>query len=65
MYGRLQNRDLTFTIHTECANSGRQIEIKLDSELNITSMTESADPMYSMALINTDKMKEASIVDTF
>jgi len=65
VYGRLQNRNLTFTIHTECANSGRQIEIKLDSELNITRMTEGADPMYSMALINTGKMKEASIVDIF
>jgi hypothetical protein len=65
VYGRLQNRDLTFTIHTECSNSGRQIEIKLDSELNIARMTEGAAPMYSMALINTDKMKEASIVDIF
>jgi hypothetical protein len=65
VYGRLQNKDLTFTIDTKCANSGREIKIELDSDLNITSMTEGADPMYSMALINTDKMKEMSIVDVF
>ena len=65
MYGRLQNKDLTFTINTKCANSGREIQIELDSEMNITSMSEGADPMYSMALINTDKMKEKSIVDVF
>ena len=65
MYGRLQNKDLTCKIKSKCANSGKQIEIELDSELNITAMTEGAEPIYSMALINTDKMKEASIVDIF
>jgi hypothetical protein len=65
VYGRLQNRDLTFTINSKCANSGKKIRIELDSELNITGMTKGADPMYSMALINTDKMKEISIVDIF
>jgi hypothetical protein len=65
VYGRLQNKDLTFTINTKCANSGKEIQIDLDSEMNITSMTEGAEPMYSTALINTDKMKEKSIVDVF
>ena len=65
MYGRLQNKDLSFTINTKCANSGKEIQIDLDSEMNITCMTEGAEPMYSMALINTDKMKEKSIVDVF
>jgi hypothetical protein len=39
--------------------------MNLDSDLNIIGMTEDADPMYSMALINTDRMKELSIVDIF
>ena len=65
MYGRLQNGDLTFTIKTKCANSGKEIQIELDSNLNITGMTEGANTMYSMALINTDRMKERSIVDIF
>ena len=65
MYGRLQSREIIFTIESKCANSGKQIRIELDSELNITGMTEGCEPMYSMALINTDRMKEASIVDVF
>jgi hypothetical protein len=65
VYGRLKNRELNFTIQSECANSGRQIEIELDSDLNITGMTEGSDPFYSMALINTARMKELSIVDIF
>jgi hypothetical protein len=65
VYGSLQNKELNFKIQSECANSGRQIEIELDSDLNITGMTEGSDPFYSMALINTDKMKEMSIVDVF
>jgi len=65
VYGRVQNRELNFTINSTCANSGRQIEIEIDSELNITRMTEGCTPMYSMALINSDRMKEASIVDIF
>jgi hypothetical protein len=65
VYGRLQNKALTFTINTACANSGKQIQIDLDSDLNITGMTEGANPIYSMALINTDRMKEISIVDIF
>jgi hypothetical protein len=65
VYGRLQNKKVTFTIQSKCANSGKPLQFELDSELHITSMTEGADPMYSMALINTDRMKEASIVDIF
>jgi hypothetical protein len=65
VYGRLQKMDLDFTIHSKCANSGKPIRIELDSDLNINSMTEGSDPMYSMALINSDRMKELSIIDVF
>ena len=65
MYGRLQNKELTFTIDSKCANSGKPIKIKLDSELNIAGMTEGAEPMYSMPIINSDRMKEPGIVDVF
>ncbi|MFC1817066.1 hypothetical protein ACFL0M_14275 [Thermodesulfobacteriota bacterium] len=65
VYGRLQNRKLTFAVHSQCANSGRQIHIELDSDLNIISVPEGSDLYYSMALMNTDRMKEPSIVDIF
>jgi hypothetical protein len=63
--GRLKNRNLTYTIDTKCANSGRSIKIELDHELNILGMTKEANPMYCLVLINTDKMKEPSIIDLF
>ncbi|MFC1524435.1 hypothetical protein ACFL6N_06550 [Thermodesulfobacteriota bacterium] len=65
MQGRLTNSDLTYTIDTTCANSGKPIKIELDSDLNITGITEGESPMYCLVLINTDKMKEQSIVDVF
>jgi hypothetical protein len=65
VYGRLQNEELTFTINSRCANSGKKIKIELDSDLNITSMSEGADPVYSMAVINTDRLKEPSIINVF
>jgi hypothetical protein len=65
VYGRLQNKEITFTIDSKCANSSEPIRIELDSELNISGMTEGAEPMYSMPIINSDRMKETSIVDVF
>ena len=65
MQGKLKNRVQTYTIDTTCVNSGRAIKIELDSELNITGMTEGASPMYCLVLINTNKMKETSIIDVF
>ena len=65
MQGRLQDKDLEYTIHSACANSGRPIEIAVDSDLNIGQVTEGARPMYSMALMNTETMTEKSIIDVF
>jgi len=65
VYGRLQNKELSFTVHSECANSGRQIEIELDSELNITGVTDGSDPMFCLPLMDTARTKEPSIVDIF
>jgi hypothetical protein len=65
VYGRLLSNDLTFTINTECANSGRQIEIELDSDLNIIRMTEGSEPVISLTVFNSEKMKERGIVDIF
>jgi len=65
VYGRLQDKKLTFTINSQCANSGKQIKIELDSELDIAGMTEGAELMYSMPIINSDRMKEPGIVDVF
>jgi hypothetical protein len=65
VYGRLQEKDLSFTIQSECANSGKKIEISLDSELNITKVPEGSDLMFCVALVPLAKTKKPSIVDVF
>jgi len=65
VYGRLQKKELSFTIQAECANSGRQIEIALDSELNISKVTGGSDPMFCLPIAPLAKTKRPSIVDVF
>jgi hypothetical protein len=56
---------LSFTIEAKCANSGRRIEIALDSELNISKVTDGADPMFCLPIVQLAKTKNPSIVDIF
>jgi hypothetical protein len=65
VYGRLHKKKLSFTIEAECANSGRQIKIELDSELNIIHVPDGADPMFCIAITPLAKTKDPSIVDVF
>jgi hypothetical protein len=65
VYGRLQKKELSFTIQAECANSGRQIEIALDSELNIKNVKHGSDPMFCLPIVTLANTKEPSIVDIF
>jgi hypothetical protein len=65
VYGRLQKKKLSFTIQSQCANSGRQIEIALDSDLNIANVTDGSDPMFCLPLVSLAKTKRPSIVDLF
>ena len=65
VYGRLQKKELSFSIQSKCPNSGREIEIELDSELNITNTPDGADPMFCIALTPLAKTKRPSIVDVF
>jgi hypothetical protein len=65
VYGRLKKKELSFIMQSECTNSGRQIEIALDSELNITNVTDGSDPMFCLPLVSLAKTKSPSIVDVF
>jgi len=65
VYGRFQKKELSFTIQAKCANSGRHIEIALDSELNITNVTDGSDPMFCLPIVPLAKTKSPSIVDVF
>jgi len=65
VYGGLHKKEMTFTIQAECTNSGRQIEIELDNELNISNVTDGSDPMFCLPLVPLANTKEPSIVDVF
>lgn len=65
MQGRLRNENLSMTINTECANSGKQIKIEFDSDLNIRYVDEGSDPMVCVPVVNLVETKEPSIVDIF
>jgi hypothetical protein len=65
VYGRLQKKELCFTINAKCGNSGRQIEIALDSELNIKNVSDGSDPMFCLPIVPIVNTKEPSIVDIF
>lgn len=65
MYGRLQNRKLSFAVNSECANSGRPIKFELDSDLNVASIDDGSEPMFCVALIDIAKIREPSILDIF
>jgi hypothetical protein len=65
VYGRLQKKKLSFTIQAECANSGRQIVIALDSDLNIKNVPDGSDPMFCLPIVPLAKTKHQSIVEIF
>ena len=65
MYGKLKNEALSFTIEAQCANSGRQIEIALDSDLKINHVPDGSDPMFCLPIIPLSNIKEPSIVNVF
>jgi len=65
VYGRLQKKKLSFTIQANCAYSGKQIEIEIDSELNIKRLPDGSDPMFCAPMVTLANTKEPSIVDIF
>ena len=58
-------KNLDFQIQAACANSGKSIEIALDSDLNISMVTDGADPMFCLPLVPLADTKEASIINIF
>ena len=63
--GRLRNKELSMTINTVCANSGKPIRIEFDNNLILKYLEQGADPMICIPKINLVKVKQTSIVDIF
>lgn len=59
------NKRMEFLIQARCANSDRPLEISLDSELKISHVTEGADPMFCLPIVQLANTESPSIVDIF
>ena len=65
MQGQLRQEDLSFTITTSCAQSGRSLHIHVDSELNYRVAEEGADPFVYVPMVDFDELEDPSIIDAF
>ncbi|MEJ2212171.1 MAG: hypothetical protein P8129_24535 [Anaerolineae bacterium] len=65
MQGQLRGKCLSFTIDTLCAETGRPIQIEIDSDLNYHTGEGGAGTMLCVPLVDFDKLEDPSIIDAF
>ena len=58
-------RNLSCTVETECAVSGRTIELEIESDLRLRVRSSSERPMLVIPLIDLGALEAPSIVDDF
>lgn len=63
--GQLRKEAMTFTIHSECAHCGREIRIRIDSELNYSLETPDANPIVFVPMVDFARLEDPSIIDAF
>ncbi len=63
MQGQLRNQSLTATLTTECAQTSRPLEMVVDSDLQVELLTEGAEPVVSIPLIDFKKLGLKFIYD--
>jgi hypothetical protein len=63
--GHLLQKDLTCTVETRCAVSGRSIAFEIESDLRHRVLSSKAQPMLVIPLIDLAALDAPSIVDDF
>ncbi len=63
--GQLWGERLSFVVETACADSGRPIQIEIDSESKYRSVKGEAEMRIFVPLIDVDKLDDLSIIDAF
>jgi len=63
--GRLRNRKLRGTIHSERHCCGAPLAIALDSDLRHEVLTEGASPVASVPTVDLKRLEDPSIIDAF
>ncbi len=62
--GHLRDEPLSFVIETECAHCHEAMRIELDSDLNYRVLTDGADPLVHVPMVNIHEL-DPSIIDGF
>jgi hypothetical protein len=63
--GRLLDRDLSCTVTTECAVTGRSIVFELDSELRWRVRPPAERPVFFIPMLDLPNLDAPCIVDDF
>ncbi len=63
--GQLLDTNLSCTVETECAVSGREIVFEIDSDLSHRVRSSAEEPLLFIPLIDLGALDAPSIVDDF
>lgn len=63
--GQLLDRDLSCTVETECAISGRSIVFELESDLGYRVRLPAEKPVFFIPIIDLPNLDSPCIVDDF
>lgn len=63
--GQLRKENLTFTIQTECAHCGKELQIQMDSKLNTSVADPAAKPLVFVPLVDFKESDDPNIIDAF
>ena len=65
MQGRLTGQDIEAIVDTECAHCSAPMQVEVSSALRYRIITEGADPLISMPIVNLQGLKDPSIIHQF
>ena len=63
--GHLRGEPFSFVIDTECGHCHRAIRIEMDGKLNYRVVTEGAEPLVYVPLVDLHKLEDPSIIERF
>lgn len=63
--GHLRNQPVSVRIRTECAHCSQRLHFEVDSELRFRMSEVAADPLVFLPLVDFEKLKGPSIIDSF
>jgi hypothetical protein len=63
--GQLLDKDLSCTVKTECAISGRPIVFELESDLGFRVLPPAEKPVFFIPMLDLSSLDAPSIVDDF